>query len=67
MHDIPVCSTLLKDQHRIFPIVHETGAPIDPMTEIIEQLAQAAGKAPLDICQRDSVPAVGYPLGDPQF
>jgi hypothetical protein len=39
MHDIPVCAALLKDQHRIFSIVHETGAAIDPMTEVIEQVA----------------------------
>jgi hypothetical protein len=31
MQNIAVFSPLLNDQHRAFSIVHEAGAPIDPM------------------------------------
>jgi hypothetical protein len=36
---------LLEHQHRAGCVVHEAGAAIHPMAEILEQVAQAAGKA----------------------
>jgi hypothetical protein len=47
---LPRCS---KNQHRTFPIVHKTDAAIDTDAEIIKQMAQTAGKTPLNICHRD--------------
>ncbi|MCB1719042.1 MAG: hypothetical protein KDK04_25830 [Candidatus Competibacteraceae bacterium] len=54
MYDIAVIAVLLKNQHGVFSVVHETGATIHPMAEIIKQVAQAARKPPLDICKRRS-------------
>lgn len=63
MHDNAIIAALFEDQHRAFPVVHKTGAAIDPMAEIVQQMIQAAGKTPLDVRDRDVVPAMGDPLG----
>jgi hypothetical protein len=67
MYDIAIAAALLKNQHRIFPAVHKTDTAIDTNAEIIEQIAQTAGKTPLNICHRDVVPAVCEPFGKAHF
>ena len=37
------------DQHGAFFVIHETSVAIDAMTEIVEQMAQATRKPPVDI------------------
>jgi hypothetical protein len=39
MHNLTVATTLFKDKHRAFPVVHETGAAIDAMAEIVKILS----------------------------
>jgi hypothetical protein len=39
---------LLEHQHRGGGVVHEAGAAIYPMAELVEKVAQAAGKAALE-------------------
>lgn len=67
MDDVALKAALFKNQHRAFPVIHETGEAIDAVAEILQQMAQAAGKTPLDISRRDIVPAVCDPLGHAQF
>jgi len=43
------------DQHRACSVIHETSVAIDAMTEIVEQMAQATRKPPVDIWQGDGV------------
>lgn len=62
--DVALVSALFEDQLRIFTIVHEADAAVDALTEVVQQVAQAAREAPLDIRLRDGVPTVGHPLGD---
>jgi hypothetical protein len=49
VQNIAVFSTLFKDQHRAFSIVHETGAVIDPMTESIQQGSSCAHRLQRDL------------------
>lgn len=58
MQNIAVVSALLEDQHRMLPVVHKTGARIDLITEIVQQVAQTARKAPFDSRCWDIMPAV---------
>ena len=42
MHNIAVTAALFEDQHLAFPVVHETGAAIDPVGIVVQQVTQAA-------------------------
>jgi hypothetical protein len=53
VNNVPIFTPLLEHQHRVFAIVHETDAAINRMAERMKQIVQTAGKAPLDIQQRD--------------
>ena len=47
--DVALQALLLEDQHRTFSVVHETGAAINPMTEIVQQVTTAAGESADDV------------------
>lgn len=49
---------LFKDPNRALAVIHEAGATVDPLTEIVEQMAQTARKAALDIRSPDVVPVL---------
>ena len=48
MQNVAISPPLLEDQRWFCPIIHEAGATINPMAELVEQIAQASGKATLD-------------------
>lgn len=60
--------TMLLENHlRTFPDIHETGASIDSVTEVIQQMMQTAWEASFDIGYRKVVPPMDGPFGHAQL
>ena len=51
MENITTAAFLFKYGDWYFTIIHETSAMIDPVTEYLEQIAEAARETPLDVAQ----------------